>query len=1002
MLPLRRSSFLPYVALFLAATGIWAILLAEAVQAVEPPELAIVVSSDPLSPTPDEVVKSVNEGNPLPGALSEGHPFAAHFVLSYRASGDWLTWLQDNPTSPRAQLERGVVLTYPSSDDRDRALESLLSDPNVESATPVENGEISSTSPNDPLFADSGNPLTYQWGMHAVNLPGAWDRIKGHAYLGLPDIGIEARGAGACDGGLSVREGGNPELRAFHWDGSQYVFDHGSFRAVFARDFGNPAGRFSPDYCVDDLQPEPIDGGPDVGVSDYAGHGTHVAGILAATTNNGFGVAGTNWYSSLMFAKFTHLISSGALVSMDGTVEDQAEALTWLVDRGAQVMSMSWNTGTLDVDLLVHHAIDHATLRDLVLVASGGNKDYCWQILDVPWPANDPRVLGIGGVGPDGQHWCHAIYGPELDLVAASENVLSTFYTGGTWNPLAPWTCLDSAFPPGNDGFGLCSGTSMSAPQVAGMAGLLRSANPLISKVGIEDALVSSAHQTCTDDPERCGQGLPNAGEAAEKVLGISAGLVLPNRLTPAFGLYSTTNTDHLFTTVPQMAAAAICDIGAAPYSSTFTGNGARTGSYTAFPGTDICGAAQEPRATFFLFTTDKNPLTTGPALVPLYRLSKATGSNLLRRDHLYATSATSDSDVNYFRNQGFDLDGVEGFLYPTCGTDPCDESCSPPGTELLKRLYKTSPSTDYVLTPKSQETVWTGLGFVPMPTVSACLGFVVVNADTDADGVIDGFEELMGTHPGLANSDCDAAPDGTEALNYSTTLHGYRDPLSSPGCSNLVIFSDDFETEPPGWDARVVRTAFLRAGNSAPIFGANSLEVETSESIEGPWPPWGYVKDQLTQSASRYRARFYFSPELLTMVDGSAHIIFSANMGETPVLTIQLYSGPNKTFMVRIRASQDGAGPVINGVFRAISSGSATELEIDWSGSTTASANDGFAKLWVNGQLVDAVGHLDAYTLRVDNARLGLVTGWDQGTWGTQIFDAFESRTGTYIGLEP
>lgn len=128
-------------------------------------------------------------------------------------------------------------------------------------------------------------------------------------------------------------------------------------------------------------------------------------------------------------------------------------------------------------------AFQAAHERDLILAASSGNDRTA-----VEWPANDTRVIAVGGVAPGGTFWdegtncdngtafsgdteCGSNFGPDQELVAPAKSVLSTVYTGleHLEPPEVEIPCGDNTgnVGDGTDGFGLCTGTSMSAPAVA-------------------------------------------------------------------------------------------------------------------------------------------------------------------------------------------------------------------------------------------------------------------------------------------------------------------------------------------------------------------------------------------------------------------------------------------------------------------------------------------------------------------------------------------------------
>ncbi len=233
-----------------------------------PPSHQLVVLLDEVGQpdwTPEAVVASIGADNPSdPMRTRLQNPVHADFLITKLR-----TPAAERMPRPRedalAQLERYVVLSYSSEEETLRALAALRMDPAVAAATRNVNMQ-SFVQPADPEFAvvAGGAVDQYQWGYHSLpqgvgiasmNFPAAWDKVRGTAYLGHIDFGLQIN---------------HPDLS-------------GSFRSHFALNL--PANNASVDELVG--QPYPIPNtNPQAYRAIYAGHGTHVAGIMAANTRH--------------------------------------------------------------------------------------------------------------------------------------------------------------------------------------------------------------------------------------------------------------------------------------------------------------------------------------------------------------------------------------------------------------------------------------------------------------------------------------------------------------------------------------------------------------------------------------------------------------------------------------------------------------------------------------------------------------------------------------------
>ncbi|MFC3883565.1 S8 family peptidase [Bacillus songklensis] len=201
---------------------------------------------------------------------------------------------------------------------------------------------------------------------------------------------------------------------------------------------------------------------------DDNGHGTHVAGIIASETNNGQGVAGITWYNPIMPVKAMNEKGYGSSF-------DIAKGIRWAVDNGADVINLS--LGNYQPSSILKEAIDYAYSKNVIVVAASGNDNSNQP----SFPAAFPQVLSVGAVGWDGRRAPFSNYGTYMDVAAPGVSIAST-YPGGQYAAL--------------------SGTSMAAPHVTALAGLIRSLNPGLPNTEVMNIIIRTTRDAGQPGPD--------------------------------------------------------------------------------------------------------------------------------------------------------------------------------------------------------------------------------------------------------------------------------------------------------------------------------------------------------------------------------------------------------------------------------------------------------------------------------------------------------------------
>jgi len=327
------------------------------------------------------------------------------------------------PLAPDAPIYR---LRLPATTDLETAVARLTATPGVAYAEPNRVRRIS-RAPNDPAFPE-------QWGLRTIQAPEAWTiTTGGPIVVAVLDSGVDAE---------------HPDL----------------------------AGKVLPGYNALNSS---------ANTRDDNGHGTAVAGLIAANTDNNAGIAGLCWECRLLPVKVVDARGVGNDASL-------AIGIFWATENGARVINMS--LGGEGDSRLLREAVDYAAGRGVVLVAASGNERQAGNL--VTYPAAYPNVIAVGATGNDDSVTGFSNTGDYLDLAAPGVGLWTTL-PGGRYGPP--------------------NGTSFSSPYVAAAAALVLTQRPDLGQADVGCILKASADDKGPPgkDPEY-GWGRLNAFRAVQ------------------------------------------------------------------------------------------------------------------------------------------------------------------------------------------------------------------------------------------------------------------------------------------------------------------------------------------------------------------------------------------------------------------------------------------------------------------------------------------------------
>lgn len=202
--------------------------------------------------------------------------------------------------------------------------------------------------------------------------------------------------------------------------------------------------------------------------TDELNHGTHIAGIIAADSNNETGVSGISWNSKLLIIRSGFKTIDGGYLQDD----DAAAGIIYAADMGADVINLSW--GDTNYSQIIADACSYAYNKGSIIVAAAGNEGATVEH-QVVYPAQLSTTLAIGAVDRYKNLASFSSYGPQIDIVAPGQQIFSTFDITE------------------EDLYKEQSGTSMAAPFVCGAIALLLAVEPGQTFTEVRGRLISSA-----------------------------------------------------------------------------------------------------------------------------------------------------------------------------------------------------------------------------------------------------------------------------------------------------------------------------------------------------------------------------------------------------------------------------------------------------------------------------------------------------------------------------
>jgi cysteine-rich repeat protein len=331
-------------------------------------------------------------------------------------------------------LSNTFVVEVEEGQNIEDVIAEFKKDPHVEFAQPdyfVEANYL----PNDPYYKQ--NEL---WGLNKISMPAAWDQSQGeNITVAVVDTGIDYNHGDLKN---NMWTNSSERMNGIDDDANGYIDD------VMGYDFTT---------CETKL--------PDNDPMDGHGHGTHVAGTIAAQGNNSKGVIGVAPKVKLMAAK-------GLCDSGSGLSSQLAEAIIYAARNGADVINNSWGCGAgCPSNPIAEEAVREAVSLGAVVVFAAGNSN---ANVDLSSPANMKEVIAVAASDNLDKRATFSNFGGLIDIAAPGVNIASTY--------------LDPSYTN-------LSGTSMASPHVAGAAALILSKHPEFTPEQVRQVIMASADE---------------------------------------------------------------------------------------------------------------------------------------------------------------------------------------------------------------------------------------------------------------------------------------------------------------------------------------------------------------------------------------------------------------------------------------------------------------------------------------------------------------------------
>ncbi len=364
----------------------------------------------------------------------------------------------------RIELPPALVVEVPAGVTLAQAVTDFTSKPGVLYAEPAFPVAVADA-PTDPLYASHERDY-----LEKMSAPAAWD-----ITTGSPGIIVAV-----LDTGVDVT---HPDLQGRIWANPREIAGNG---------IDDDA-----DGCVDDVNgcaflvnPDPSCSAlPSGAVTDDLGHGTFVAGIIAAS-GDGLGMVGIARNTTLLPVKILDCKGSGNTLAL-------AQGILYAAQHGARILNVSLG-GEIQSEFVretIRVARDEYGAQ--VIAATGNNGG------GVSYPARYDSVLAVGGATSSGNERAgFSNSGPEVDVVAMSIGIVGPVPPVGC----ALFNCLEN-----NPGYALGDGTSFAAPMASGLAALILARNPFLSPDAIVGIIRNTADPVgASDRPDWAGAGRIN------------------------------------------------------------------------------------------------------------------------------------------------------------------------------------------------------------------------------------------------------------------------------------------------------------------------------------------------------------------------------------------------------------------------------------------------------------------------------------------------------------